>query len=342
MDRTPAVPGTGIAAWSTAAWRELAVAWLDERLAAVATIRTGPVTQPRLRPWGTVLTATTTRGPVWLKAPGPETAFEVPLYRILARAAPQWSLRPIATDVQRGWVLLPHGGHPLSDRLPDDAEVDALVAVLPQYGQLQREIAPHIDELLSAGVEDMRAAVMPQRFEEALAAVGHYVDQYGDATDREIFRRIATMRDTVQEWCDRLAAAVVPASLDHNDLHLGNVLPVHGRLDHVRFFDWGDSVVAHPFATMLVGLSHLVVRLGVDPQDPAVRRPRDAYLEVFTDLAPRTELIAELELACRIAKIARALTWQRALGPDGPDSEFARVPLVMLSKLISESWLSLR
>ena len=55
------------------------MAWLDERLAASGIRRTGEVEQPHLRPWATALRAPTDRGPVWRKAAGPETAFEVAL-----------------------------------------------------------------------------------------------------------------------------------------------------------------------------------------------------------------------------------------------------------------------
>jgi hypothetical protein len=34
---------------------------------------------------------------------------------------------------------------------------------------------------------------------------------------------------------------------------------------------------------------------------------------VFGDLASRAELVEELELACRVAKAGRALSWDRAL-----------------------------
>ena len=78
-----------IALWSSDAWRQEAVAWLDERLAADGTRRVGEVTQPHLRPWATVLRVPTTRGVVWLKAAGPETAFEVELYGLLERVVPE-------------------------------------------------------------------------------------------------------------------------------------------------------------------------------------------------------------------------------------------------------------
>ena len=126
--------GTGIEVWSFASWREMAVSWLDERLVAVGFECTGEVEQLHLRPWATVLKAPTTCGPVWLKAAGPGTAFEVGLYEILQRDVPDHVLSSIATDVIIGWIVLPDGGLSLGERLPEVSLIEAMVTILPQYG----------------------------------------------------------------------------------------------------------------------------------------------------------------------------------------------------------------
>lgn len=312
--------------------------WLDEQLAAVGRRRTGPVTCPHDRPWGTVHTAPTSDGPVWLKAPGPGTAFEVALYELLAEVAPERIPCPLAVDVARGWVLLPDGGTTLRARLDDVDLADALVTVLPQYGQLQRDLAPHVDRLVSFGVTDMRPAIMPTRFDEAVAAVER---RAAAARMGLSLGPVREMRATFLDWCARLATSPVAASLDHNDLHPANVFIEAGR---ARFYDWGDSVVAHPFASMLVTLAVVRMHLGVGVDDAAVTRPRDAYLEVWSDVAPRAELVAEQELACWAGKVARALTWDRALQTQGHDQagEFADAPLRNLTALLAGSWSDLR
>jgi hypothetical protein len=296
--------------------------WLDQRLAAAGLRRTGQITCRHDQPWGTVHTAPTTGGPVWLKAPGKDTVFEVALYDLLSRVAPDHVLHPIAIDVDRGWVLLPDGGTTVGDA---DADlVDGLVTVLPQYAALQRDLAGHTGALLSAGVADMRPGVMPDRFDEAVAAVTAGAD-------------VRALQDTYAEWCARLAESPVPASIDHNDLHPWNVFLDGGR---VRFYDWGDAVVAHPFSSLLTTAAVVRTQLGVGPDDPAVRRIRDAYLEVWSDLAPPRELVAELELACWVGKVARALTWDRALRAQGHDQArvFADAPRQHLTALLADSW----
>jgi hypothetical protein len=324
----------GVAAWSSPSWLAGAVSWLDSRLMAAGIERIGEVTQPHLRPWATVLSAPTSRGQVWLKAPGPGTRYEVPLYQLLARVVPDRILRPIAVDVDRGWVLLSDGGARLLDVRGRADFGDLLVSAFQHYGQLQRELAPSVPELLAAGVADMRAEVMPARFEEAADAARR---RHG-AGDH--FERALAMRDTFRSWCRDLAAGAVAPSLDHNDLHLGNMLT--GSPDgRARFYDWGDCVVAHPFASMLVGLGMLPYFLEVAVDDPILDHLRDAYLEVFTDLAPRAELVAELELACRVAKIARVLTWERALQAQGDEeTDYADAPLRTFLSILARSHLA--
>jgi hypothetical protein len=208
--------------------RPEAVAWIDAHVA-----RTGEVELVRERPWATVLRAPTADGPVWMKLAGRGTGFEVPLYRLLARVVPEDVLVPIAIDEQRAWLLLPDGGPSLGEtRAGADAVIDALV----EYGRLQRALAPYAGEMLAHGVPDMRPAIMPARFEEALAAAGEELPE------------VAALAPAVGEWCERLAASPLPASLDHNDLHPWNMLA------GPRYYDWGDSVLAHPFAAMLVPL----------------------------------------------------------------------------------------
>ena len=303
------------AEWSSAGWRAAAVAWLDEGLAAAGLVRTGPVTQPRIRSWGTVLTAATSGGTVWMKATGAATAYEVAIYELLTRVVPGRVLAPIALDAERGWLLLPDGG-------PTGVGT-ALPAVLAQYAQLQREVMPYVEHLVAAGVPDMRPAVMPARFDEAVAAVEELVARRGDEADRETMRAIRGRRDQFVDWCAQLVDARVPPSIDHNDLHPGNVF-VAGEPLTARFYDWGDSVVAHPFTSMLMATGGLAV---------------DAYLEPFADLAPRAQLVAELELACRVATVARTLTWVRAVGVDGSDERFAMAPLESLAAVASPSWI---
>jgi hypothetical protein len=147
-------------------------------------------------------------------------------------------------------------------------------------------------------------------------------------TGGDVWMKAAGPATAFEAGLYELAASPVPASLDHNDLHQQNVLGA----GPYRFYDWGDSVVAHAFAAMLVPSQVLA--------GPQLERARDAYLAAFADLAPPAQLVAELELACRVARIARTPTWERALRTareqDEPiDPYFAHAPFEELAALVT-------
>jgi hypothetical protein len=295
----------GPLAWAHPGWLRDASAWLDDRLAAAGLARTGDVERAHLRPWSVVLRAPTTGGTVWLKAANPTTRFEPALSLLLSRVVGDLVLAPIAIDSGRGFTLLPDGGPVLGEQVQGAALADAFARALVAYGRLQRALEPHVDTLLELGVPDMRPAALPERFAEALAIVGA---QTHDRAGRAKLEAVAALEPSVLAWCDALAASPLSASIDHNDLHPGNLFA------DGRFFDWADSVVAHPLAAMLVPL-RVLERMLADTAAPAAALGAilDPYLDVFADRAPREELVSILPTACRVAKIARALGWERAL-----------------------------
>jgi hypothetical protein len=328
-----------MAVWSSQTWRAEAIGWLDANLRAAGERRIGDVEQPHLRPWATALRAPTSRGTVWLKAPAPGTAFEAPLYPILSARVASVVLSPLAVHETRNWMLLPDGGPVLGAVLEGRGLIDGLCAAVPHFAQLQLDLSTSVDELLGAGVPDMRLEVMPARLGEALDAVRPYVEGAGSDADRRALERLGQLREQFAGWCRELATYPLDASLLHGDLHPRNIFA--GADGAPVFFDWGDSTVGHPFATLLVTL-RVVKHLTKSGDDsPEVAKVRDAYLEPFTHLAPRADLVEQLERSCHIGKVARSLSWVAALtGLGTTDAEdYADAPFGWLGLLLNASYL---
>ena len=58
---------------------------------------------------------------------------------------------------------------------------------------------------------------------------------------------------------------------------------------------------------------------------------------MFADRAPHAELVATLDMACRVAKIARTLTWERAIQAareqgEAIDPDWATAPAETLAR----------
>lgn len=305
--------------WTDAAFLAEITTWAEAHLAALGYARTGPPDQPHIRPWSTTLRFPTDRGPVWAKAMGTGTAHEARLLEAFST----WGVRAVVpllgVDTERHWSLLADGGPTLRQTRPDgdgDRDLAAWEAILATYAQLQRDLETRCDELLALGVPDGRPAALPATLERLLATdqwwalVGPDDRPASDAARARLRGLGAWLAARVGE----LEGSGIAATLQHDDLHGGNCFV---GPDGIRFFDWGDSVVAHPFASMVTTLNSVAHRLETHADDHALDRLRDAYLEAWTDVLPRSALDEVLATALDVGRIGKAAAWARAL--DGLD-----------------------
>ncbi|MFG2679610.1 phosphotransferase [Streptomyces sp. NPDC048392] len=283
--------------WERRAWRTAALDWVAAGLAAHGLRPTGEW-RVRLRPWSVLLRVSVERrDAVWFKANPPASAFEGPLTAALARWVPRHVLEPLAVDTHRGWSLLPDGGPLFRDVLArETVGPGAWEELLRQYAAVQYALTARTTEIERLGVPAVPPTALPgvlDRLDDTPLPPG----------DRAALREL---RPRILDWCAELAALGVPASLDHADLHDGQLFrPAPGRF---TFFDWGDAVVAHPFSSLAVPARRAAERHG--PQ--VLPRLRDAYLEPWTG-AGRTaaELRRAVRLAWRLSALNRAAAYGR-------------------------------
>jgi hypothetical protein len=249
--------------------------------------------EPRERPWSTVIRLPLTDGgAVWFKACFAVQSFEPRLSAALFERWPDRVGEVLACDEERAWLLLGDAGEPLRT-IGNPPE--AWRRILPHYAELQRGETAFADDHVRHGVPDLRLDTVPARLE---AALGDDLPlPAGDVT------RLRDFVPTLEALCTELAASGVPASVQHDDLHFGNVF----MADAVwRILDWGDASVAHPFASTVVTFRFLEEQNGLAPGSPWFRRLRDAYLE------PWGRGHAEaFDLAQRVGIFAHACAWSR-------------------------------
>jgi Ser/Thr protein kinase RdoA (MazF antagonist) len=143
--------------------------------------------------------------------------------------------------------------------------------------------------------------------------------------------RLHALRPRWSDAAAELEALGIPDSIQHGDLHPANVTrDPSGRL---RFIDFGDASVAHPFTALFVPLG---VAAQDDLDDAGLTRLRESYLEVFSDLAPMPALRRGLATALRIARLQRVTSWDRALRAAPGDPDWGHRLLHALRRLLAE------
>jgi Phosphotransferase enzyme family len=292
--------------WDAPEFLAEAVAWIRAESPAAVT---GSIEQTHLPPWATVLRVPTAVGVLWFKANAQIHVFEAGLTQRLVETLPERVVELVAADPARGWMLMRDAGTRLREVDSSTGQLRHWELILPLYAEVQRELAASADELLGLGVPDHRLRRLPELLEEVLAhSEVLLVGQQDGVTALEL-ERLRGARPELVALCSELRAVGIPETIQHDDLHDGQVFVRGG---HYRLLDWGDSCVSHPFHTMVVTLRAFAYKHRLEPGGPEVRRLRDAYLEPFGSGLERA-----FELAYRTGTLARALAWYRYVAGTG-------------------------
>lgn len=296
--------------WARPGWFEQAIAWIHAELERQNIRVSGTIDQPHVRPWSTVLRVPTSEGDVYFKATMPVLAHEPALTRALSRWRPDVMLQLLATDLGRGWMLMADGGTRLREVIRADRDLRHWEALLPIYAELQIELSGRLHELLALGAPDRRLAALPAQYERLLAdTTAMHIDLPRGLTSAE-YGRLNELAPRFAALCEKLTGYRIPETLHHGDFHDGNIFVRDGRY---RFFDWGDSCVAHPFFSLRTTFVSVEYSLGLDQGAAEFVRLRDAYLEPWTRYESREDLLAAFKLAHKVGMVNSALGWYRVV-----------------------------
>jgi aminoglycoside phosphotransferase (APT) family kinase protein len=167
--------------------------------------------------------------------------------------------------------------------------------VLPTYAELQRGETAHARDHLAHGVPDLRLAALPERYDDLVRRELPLEPEEQD--------RLSAFAPRFAELCEELTGHGIPPSVQHDDLHGGNVYAQDGR---PRVLDWGDASIAHPFFSLVVTFRFLDEIDGLAADDPWLDRLRDVYLEPWGRGLEET-----FALALRVGTFAHSFAWTR-------------------------------
>ena len=266
-------------------------------------------------------------GRVWFKANGIGTRHEPEILSALTSIVPDLVPDVLAIDATRAWSLTRDAGRTWRSAIPVSDHWPLWEDLLQRYAAAQIAIGADRTTLQTTGIPERSPATLPGQAAELvdeltlLGADGEDGDE-SDAGGLSVADSDAlTARlPAYGQWCRELDAGNIPWTIQHDDLHSNNICRAEPVRDRVggpsagsRIIDWGDASIGHPFGTMLVTLRSIAHYSGCEVDDPRIERVRDAYLEPFTAYAPRSDLIALVDVARQVSALTRALSWRAAL-----------------------------
>ncbi|MGA8846210.1 MAG: phosphotransferase, partial [Nocardioides sp.] len=301
-----------ISRWTDPAWLAEVRSWTDHHLARLGLHRTADPTQPHLRSWATALRVPTSGGVVWFKASQESLAHEAAVVELLARRAPEHVRPLLAADTGRGWMLMEDAGERLRELVVAEASLQRWHKVLDAAARISLAVEDDVEALLALGVPDGRLPTL--------------VDGWDALMDElDAAARFREAREQVASLANALAAYEIRETLQHDDLHDGQVFVRDGR--H-WVIDWGDAVVSHPFFVLAVVLEGQLAWGLDDVEDSIDTAPfRDTFLRPYAEAYPHLtqgDLVEAAQLATRLGWAARAVNGHL---PDHPGHTTARLEM---------------
>jgi fructosamine-3-kinase len=259
------------APWARPGWRAEAEAWIRSSLDPLG-LEVSEIAVARQWPLSSVLRVDTAGGTVYFKAAFAPFRHEPGVTQALARELPALVPEVLATDRERGWMLV----RALSGESVDRAAWPEAFSTL---ARIHATWSGREEEILALGAQDRRLG----RLERELA---NAVD---DASAVERLRGRSSA----------LAGLAIPHTLVHGDFHPWNAA---GERDHVVIYDWSDACLAHPlfdFATF--------TQFADDDVWPELV---EAYISARPDLEEQT-LRKALPLAYPLACVHHSISYAR-------------------------------
>jgi phosphotransferase family enzyme len=290
-------------AWAQPGWFKSASDWMRDQLTQQGFVLTGSVEQ--VKSWGIscLLKVATGQGDIYFKVASSLPLFgnEPKVQQAIAQRFPDYVPAPIAIEPQQRWMLMEDLGADLRDMPTLERWETAVV----RFGRLQIEAASAVEDLLAAGCLDRRLSILAQQIDPSLNNV-----QLAGLLPADEMSQLRALVPHLKTLCRELADYRVPYSLNHGDLHSGNIS--WGKL---LFFDWTDACIAHPFLDLSTVVND------VEDSLPGNReRVVDAYLNVWADFEPLDRLRALWRLAEPVGALHQAISYQHILAALEPAS----------------------
>ncbi|MGW5239064.1 phosphotransferase [Monashia sp. NPDC004114] len=320
--------------WTSADFATELHAWVGGALGSLGheLVALEPVHQ---RPWSTVWRARAGDGGLfWAKQNCAHQSFEAHLLIVLDRLAGDRVVPVAAADIHRGLHLVPDQGPVYAETVPAD-DIDAWCTVAVEAMHLQRELLGREAELAAAGLTRIRTAEVAEYVTARASSLAGLPADDPRRMPADEAAKVCALDPVIRGWAAQVEALDLPDTLVHNDLHGHNVFATDGQM---RFFDFGDAVLANPLWSLLIPLRVMSSRLEAGVDDPRLRRVADAATEVWGDLRPVGELRAALPAALQLARLGRVEAWLRVVATMTPSelADFGDSPSWWLASLQEE------
>lgn len=199
----------------------------------------------REMPWSQVYLITTDKGVLYLKCLAEPFIVELAVLEYLQVKYPQMVPNVLASNYEQRCLLMTDSGFTLRSDLKDNYSAHYPLKALKMCAKIQIGTHQELKKLIASGVPDWRLQSMPMIYDKVLSWENVLIK---DGLTESDFERIQKLKPFFESICDELSQFNIPQTLEHCDFQDNNVLI---KDQQVIINDWGDSIVSHPFFSLI-------------------------------------------------------------------------------------------
>ena len=232
--------------WQRRGWMASTVSWMLKQLESKCSApKADDISHIRSSHLGTILRANTTTGCFFLKCTS-ALANDASYTQALGEIVPDYVAPPVAVDLKKQMMLTADYGEILSPWDLSDAERKRLTR---SYVQLQIATIDRVEELITAGMPDMRVPKLLEHVDRLAGCCAFQSLGNSESSQKDV-EFFCKNIDLFKAEIGKLETFEFPATVTHNDLTTSNIYKPDGK-DNYMFFDFVEGYVSHPFVLWL-------------------------------------------------------------------------------------------
>lgn len=231
---------------------------------------------------------------------------EPKITQALTSYLPDYFPEIVFTDNKQGLILTKDFG---KDILSENKDFDNWLKTVKSYAKLQIEMIKNKDQLLNEGMFNRSLDSIGQQLKDMLKMSDKiFLDQENSITSEEL-NKLTDNFEKVENLIKELQFYNIPETIEHGDLHAGNIAIKDNR---IIFYDWSDCAISHPFISMRVFFWNFFDKDGKIKEKldyfPDISNSYnllvDSYLNEWSEYGSKEDLKKAFEISQKVSYIA--------------------------------------
>lgn len=276
------------------------IEWANETLKNKGFVLSGKIEDIQTTAWSNIHRIHTETGYVYLKITAELLSMEPIIAEMLSEKFHASVPIVIDKNIELNCFLMKDAGTPFWGYKNKELKTTFLTEAIRQYKYIQKQCETYLSDLFALGVPDWQLEKLSEHFQQLIKQEDLLIN---DGMLPDEINKLSKCQSACEKLCNDLAKFNMPATLDHCDLHGGNIL-IDEKTHHTTIIDWGEVVITHPFLSR-VGILRGVVQY-YDFQEQELW---DLLFKI--ESIEKEELIKMVNLTKRLEPVYSALTFQR-------------------------------